>query len=163
MGFLRFPLPSARGGPVGDSNRNSTPRGPPPRAPPVAAPSHRPDHARGERAAVPRRAAHLEQLDGAPACRNRRGVPGEGDGVPGRDGRARPVPPAVPRVRIAGAAYPLRRERGELLCHLPDGRPAARGPIPVADPEAGLAALARLDSTMLFVLDNYDSFSYKLV
>src|SRR5207244_3126397 len=46
---------------------------------------------------------------------------------------------------------------------LPDGRAAARGPIAVADPEAGLAALARLDSTMLFVLDNYDSFTYNLV
>src|SRR5439155_22293644 len=94
-------------------------------------------------AAVPRRAGHLDQLDGAPACRNRRGIPGEGDGVPGRDGRAWPVPQAVPRMRIAGATYPLRRKRGELLCHLPDGRPAARGPLPVAAPEAGLATLAR--------------------
>src|SRR5207247_9054476 len=111
--------------------------------PPGAPPSHQPDSARGERATVPRRAGHLDQLDGAPACRNRRGVPGERDGVPGRDGRAWPVPQAVPRMRIAGATYPLRRKRGELLCHLPDGRPAARGPIPVASPEAGLATLAR--------------------
>jgi len=32
-----------------------------------------------------------------------------------------------------------RQERSELLCHLPDGRPAARRPIAVAAPEAGLA------------------------
>src|SRR5439155_1416774 len=47
-------------------------------------------------------------------------------------------------MRIAGPTHPLRRKRSELLCHLPDGRPAARGPILIAAPEAGLATLAVL-------------------
>src|SRR2546425_12280660 len=75
-------------------------------------------------------------------------------------------------MRIARTTDPLRRKRSELLCHLPDGRPAARGPILIAAPEAGLATLAggmggtrraRLDSGMLFVLANYDSFTSNLV
>src|SRR6266851_7446491 len=81
-------------------------------------------------------------MDGAAACRNGRGVPGESDRVPERDGRARPVPPAVPGVRIAGAADPVREQRGELLRQVPDGRAAARRSVALAAPEAGLATLA---------------------
>ena len=48
--------------------------------------------------------------------------PGEGDGVPRGNGGARPIRQAVSRVRNAGAAHPLRRQRDELLRALPDGR-----------------------------------------
>src|SRR5256885_1421831 len=91
------------------------------------------------------------------------------------------------RLRIAGAAHPLRAKRSELLRHLSDRWAAARRPVAVPTIETGLAALlgrvgraadagskpgerARLTpgaspgmplafARMLFVLDNYDSFT----
>ena len=69
-----------------------------------------------------------------------RGFPGEGHGVPRGDGGARPLRQAVPRLRRAGAAHRLRRERGELLRDLPDRRQAAGRPRAVA---AAAAATGR--------------------
>ena len=69
--------------------------------------------------------------------------PGEGHGLPPGHGGARPLSAAVPGVRHAGAAHRLRRQRGQLLRHLPDRRPAARRSVAVAPPQGGLAAHAR--------------------
>ena len=69
----------------------------------------------------------------------------ERDRVPARVRGARQVPPAVPGVRQAGAAHPLRRERDQLLRGLPDRRQAARRSRAVAPAARRLAALARRD------------------
>ena len=50
---------------------------------------------------------------------------------------------ALPGLRRAGAAHPLRRQRDQLLRPLPDGRPAARRPRDVPAAARGLAALDR--------------------
>ncbi len=76
-------------------------------------------------------------------ARDGRRLAGEGDGVPLWDGGARAVPAAVPGVRRAGAADPLRRQRDRLLRPLPDRGQAAGGPRPVAAAQGRLAALAR--------------------
>jgi formamidopyrimidine-DNA glycosylase len=52
--------------------------------------------------------------------------------VPQGDGGAWPLWQAVPAMRRSGAAHPLRRQRDELLCALPDGRQASRRSRPVA-------------------------------
>src|SRR3989442_860153 len=67
---------------------------------------------------------------------------GEGHGVPGGIRRTRPLPAAVPRVRVTGAADPLREQRGELLRPLSDRRAVAGGPGAVGALERRLAALA---------------------
>ena len=46
--------------------------------------------------------------------------PGEGDGVSPGLRRPRPLRQALPRVRRPGAAARLRRQRGQLLRHVPD-------------------------------------------
>ena len=47
-------------------------------------------------------------------------VPREGHRLPRGHGGARPLPAALPGLRLAGAAHRLRRERDQLLPHLPD-------------------------------------------
>ena len=59
-------------------------------------------------AALRRHARDAPRLDGPAARRDGRRIPREGDGVPRGDGRPRPLSPALPRVRHAGAAHPLR-------------------------------------------------------
>src|SRR3989475_1716705 len=88
-------------------------------------------------------ARDARRLDRAPAPRGRRRVPRGRDGVPPRDGRARPLPPAVSRLRRARAAYRVRGERDQLLPALPDRRPAARRSRALAPAQAGLAAYPR--------------------
>ena len=83
--------------------------------------------------------AMLARLDRSPARARRAAVPGEGHRVPSRDGRARPLPRAVSRVRLARAAHRPRRERDELLRALPDRRPAARRPRALAPAPRRLA------------------------
>ncbi len=48
-----------------------------------------------------------------------------------------------PRLRLAGAAHPLRRERGQLLCPLSDRRKGAGRPGPVEAAQARLASVTR--------------------
>ncbi len=72
-----------------------------------------------------------------------RRVPEQGHGVSRRDGRARALRLAVPRVRYESAAHPLCRQRDELLPALPDRRQAARRPLVVAAAEARLAEVDR--------------------
>ena len=49
-----------------------------------------------------------------------RQVSGKGDGLPRRDGGARQVRPAVPALRRAHPAHPLRGQRDQLLPDVPD-------------------------------------------
>ena len=63
----------------------------------------------------------------------------EGDGVPRGDGGARPVREAVPGVRRAGAADPVRRQRDQLLRAVPDRGKVAGGPGDVAVAQGRLA------------------------
>ena len=56
------------------------------------------------------------------------------------DGGAWPLRQALPRLRRAGAAHRLRRQRDELLPALPDGRPSAGRSRALAAAQAGLAA-----------------------
>jgi len=59
--------------------------------------------------------------------------------VPAGDGGARQVRPAVPALRKAGAAHPLRGQRDELLPGVPDRQQAARRSIALAADEGRLA------------------------
>ena len=68
------------------------------------------------------------------------GISREGHRVSSGDGRARQVRAAVSRVRHAGPANSLRRQRDQLLRALPDGGPAARRPRAFAITQGGLAA-----------------------
>src|SRR4029077_4262535 len=111
--------------------------------PPVAPSAHSAAHLGGDGTVAPGNATNTRSLDRAPTGRSRRPVPGEGHCISGGDGRARPVPPAVPGLRVAGPADPLRRKRSELLRHLPDRWPAPRRPLIVPLVEGGLAAVAR--------------------
>ncbi len=56
----------------------------------------------------------------------------EGDRISSRDGRARPLRPALPALRRENPAHPLRRQRNQLLRPLPDRRQSAGRPQPVA-------------------------------
>src|SRR5262249_18222011 len=67
----------------------------------------------------------------------------EGHGVPRRDGSPWAVRKTLSRLRHAGAADRVRRERGELLPVLPDRRKAARRPGAVAASPGRLAPHAR--------------------
>ena len=58
---------------------------------------------------------HVERLDRPPAGRGRGRVPGKGDRVSRRHGRAWPVRQAVPGLRRAGPAHRLRGQRVQLL------------------------------------------------
>src|SRR5262249_42282653 len=83
------------------------------------------------------------RMGGAAARPDRIGVPGEGDRLPRRDGGPRTLRQALPRVRSAGPAHRLRRERNQLLRALPDRRTDPRRPRAVAIAEEELAALDR--------------------
>jgi len=95
------------------------------------------------RAAVRRLPRAAAAVDRAAAGPGRGRIPGESHGVPHRHGGARSLRAAVPGMRSAGAAHPLRRQRDQLLRALPDRRPAAGRPRAVAPAEAGLAAQHR--------------------
>src|SRR5579863_6621214 len=82
-------------------------------------------------------------MDRAFARRSGGRVPGKGDGVPEGDGRSWALRNALPAVRGESSANPLRRQRDELLCPMPDGRAFAGRPGVLAIAAAGLAALAR--------------------
>src|SRR5467141_2641741 len=82
-------------------------------------------------------------MDRTPARRSGRRFPGEGHGVPQGDGGARQIQGALPRLRLARSAHPLRGQRGELLRDLSDGRQGPRRSLVVAPAEGRLAALAR--------------------
>src|SRR3982074_1683083 len=69
--------------------------------------------------------------------------PGEGHGLSQGDGGAWQVQGALPRLRLARAAHPLRRQRGELLVDLPARGPGARRSIAVTTAQSRLAAFAR--------------------
>jgi formamidopyrimidine-DNA glycosylase len=93
--------------------------------------------------APPRRdAGDAERMDGAARARGRR-LAGQGHGLPSRDGGARPLRPALPRLRRAGAAHRPRRQRDPLLRALPDQRQGARRPRPVAAAQGQLAEAHR--------------------
>ncbi len=74
-----------------------------------------------------------------PPARALRRLPGESHRVPAGDGGARQVRPAVPALRKAGAAHPLRGQRDELLPGVPDRQQAARRSIALAADEGRLA------------------------
>ena len=86
-------------------------------------------------------------LDGVDrrGCAAKRGreISGEGDGVPRRDGGARAIRGAVPRVRGAGAADSVCVERDELLCAMSDWGEAVSGSGAVAAVGEGLAEVDR--------------------
>src|SRR2546423_2715313 len=65
----------------------------------------------------------------------------------------------MPRLRYAGAAYSLRRQRDQLLSALSDGRKAARRSRAVAIVEAGLAQVDRRADLEL-TRRRVDEFSY---
>src|SRR2546429_332600 len=70
---------------------------------------------RREEALLGGHAGAARRLVGAPAPRGGRRVPGGRARFPPRHGRARPLPPAVSRLRRARAAYRVRGERDQLL------------------------------------------------
>src|SRR5690606_22993748 len=78
------------------------------------------------------------RLHRSPAGRDRRPLPGEGDGVPPRPRGPRTARAAVPGVRQRGPADPVRGPRDGLLPGLPDGGEAARRPGALAAPARGL-------------------------
>ena len=86
-----------------------------------------------------RDAQHAHRMDRPAPRRGRRQLPGEGDRLSRRDGGAWPLPKAVPGMRRAGAAHSLRGERDQLLRALPDRRPRAGRPEPVATAQGRLA------------------------
>jgi ribosomal protein S13 len=73
----------------------------------------------------------------------KRPVPGESHRLPRGHGGSWPLRQALPRLRLARAAHPLRRQRNQLLCPLPDRRQAAGRPVAVAPAEEELAPLHR--------------------
>ena len=81
----------------------------------------------------------LEEWTREAPRRGGRRLPREGDGLPTRHGRARALPPALPRLRRARAAHRLRGERDQLLRALPDRGRSPRRPLPLAPPQGGLA------------------------
>ena len=95
--------------------------------------------------ASPRRHASRRCASGSSGCAPRRatGFPEKVTAFRPRDGGARALPPALPRLRRPRAAHRARRERDELLRALPDGRQAPRRPRALAAPQGGLAAHAR--------------------
>src|SRR5579862_3280080 len=82
-------------------------------------------------------------MDAAAGARDGRGLPGEGDRISRGDGGARKVPATVSCMRVTGATDCVCRERGELLCAVPDGRQASRGSLALAPHARRLAEDAR--------------------
>ena len=89
--------------------------------------------------AVPVRRGRVDGVDGSPQGAGRGSIPRESDRLPQGNGGPWPLPRTVPALRCAGPAHRLRRERVQLLRALPDRRPAARRPCPLAPAEEGLA------------------------
>src|SRR5262249_45553989 len=101
--------------------------------------AHEEDDRRGDRAPLPRHARDAGEV-ARPVRRRRQALlPGEGHGLPRRDGGPWPLREAVPRLRDAGAEDRLRRQRIELLPEVPDRRQAPRRPRPLAAPAGRLA------------------------
>src|SRR2546426_4180274 len=98
-----------------------------------------PARRRRDGAAAARDAGDADPLDRAAAGRDRRRVPGKCHGLPPGHGRPRPLPPTLSRVRITGAADPVRGERGELLRHVPDRRASTRRSLLVPPAQGSLA------------------------
>ena len=141
----RQPHPEARAdGPAAlQRRRQRLRRRDPARRAALAGNAHQPHRRRGGRAAVRRLPRAAAAVDRAAAGPGRGRIPGESHGVPHRHGGARSLRAAVPGMRSAGAAHPLRRQRDQLLRALPDRRPAAGRSRAVAPAEAGLAAQHR--------------------
>ena len=70
---------------------------------------------------------------------DRRSLPDEGHRLPPRNGRPRPLRPTLSRLRLARPAHRPRRERIQLLRHVPDRRQGPRRPRAVAAVEGRLA------------------------
>ncbi len=85
-------------------------------------------------------AGGADRVDRAPSRGRGRRVPRKGHRLPARDGGAREIQEAVPRLRHVGPAHRLRRQRDQLLPALPDGRQAALRPQPRAPAARRLAA-----------------------
>ena len=102
---------------------------------------------------------HAAALDRPLQRRSPPGLPGEGHRLPPRDGRARPLRPALPALRLAGTAHPFRRQRNELLPHLPDRRQGPRRPQPLPPARRRLAPHPRISSTLCFVITLSITFS----
>ena len=94
---------------------------------------------RDRAAATRRRATMLAEWTERLRARGRRRVSREGHRVPPGDGGARPLRPAVPGLRHAGAAHRLRRERDATTARCQTGG-AARRPRAVAAAAQRLAA-----------------------
>ena len=108
--------------------------------------SHHPhpvDDRRGARATPQGDPRLAERLDGEAAGRSGGGMARESDGVPSRHGGPRQVRRAVPPMRVPCAADRVRRQRDQLLRHLPNGRASFGGPLPVAAVEGRLAQVDR--------------------
>ena len=98
---------------------------------------------RGNRAALRCDARDAGRMDRSIARRRQRRVSRKGHRVSPRDGRPRPLSPAMPAMRHQGPAHPLRQQRNQLLREVPDGRPPARRPRALAPDARGLAAHRR--------------------
>src|SRR5206468_12439206 len=107
----------------------------------VAGEAHAPLELGGSGKALRRDARDARGLDGALTRRDGRWIPGEGHGVSGGDGGARPIWRTVPRVRHSRATHSLRRQRDELLRALSDGRTTTRRPCAVEIAEGRLAQI----------------------
>ncbi len=83
------------------------------------------------------------RVDRSTARADRRRFSREGDGLSCRDGGPRPLQEAVSRLRCAGPADRLRRQRVQLLRPVPDRRPRPGRSIVVALAEGRLAAKHR--------------------
>ncbi len=70
-------------------------------------------------------------------------LPREGHRLPPGDGRPRPLPAAVPALRVTYPAHPLRRQRDQLLPRLPDRRQSPRRPLALPPARRRLATHAR--------------------
>jgi formamidopyrimidine-DNA glycosylase len=108
-------------------------------------PAHPHSKAQGGRvgAAVRGHARYVAAMDRPVGRRDRERLSRKSYRLSRRDGRARPLWQAVSALPRSGAAHPLRRQRDELLCALPDRRQAPRGSRTVATARCGLAAHAR--------------------
>src|SRR5687768_2700364 len=82
-------------------------------------------------------------MDKPAAARDGGCISGESHRFPRRDGRARPIRAALPRLRLSRAAYCLCVQRSELLRELSDRWPAARRSLAFAPAARRLAAHPR--------------------
>src|SRR3990172_9117798 len=82
-------------------------------------------------------------MERAPDPGGARGVPREGHGLPGGDGRPRALRQTLSSVRVTRATDRSRGNRDELLRPLPDRREAPGGPRALPAAQRGLASDAR--------------------